>query len=89
MHFDTRVVNLIVDEYTSSDTDAGGGRDVVRQINTKITTPVAKFVAFHDEYHDVAVNVVGRFKTEAATLLHGTAYVKIEPWAGSRSVKAI
>lgn len=89
LHFDTRVVNLIVDEYTSSDTDAGGGRDVVRQINTKITTPVAKFVAFHDEYHDVAVNVVGRFKTEAATLLHGTAYVKIEPWAGSRSVKAI
>lgn len=86
LHFDNRVINLIVDEKTSSDTDAGGGRDVVRQINNMITTPVARFISFNPDYHNIGVNIVGQFKTDSASLLHGTARVKIEPWAGSRNV---
>ena len=86
LHFDSNVINLIVDEETSSDTDAGGGRDVVRQINAKITTPVAKFVVFHPQYKQVSVNVKGQFKADNVHLLHGRLHVEVEPWAGSRSI---
>ena len=86
LHFDPKIVNLIVDEYTSSDTDAGGGRDVVRQINAKVTTPVAKFVSFNPGYHDIMVGVEGTFKSQSLHLLHGKVHVVVHPWAGSRSL---
>lgn len=86
LHFDPKIVNLIVDEYTTSDADAGGGRDVVRQINAKVTTPVAKFVSFNPGYHDIMVGVTGTFKSQSLRLLHGKVRVVVSPWAGSRSV---
>lgn len=86
LHFDPKIINLIVDEYTSSDTDAGGGRDVVRQINAKVATPVAKFVSFNPGYHDIMVGVEGTFKSQSIHLRQGRVHVVVHPWGGSRSM---
>lgn len=84
IHYDSDVIKLIVDQDVSNDTDAGGGRDIVRQINSKIIVPTAKFVVFNSNYRDIAVDIRGRFKASDATLLHGDAYAVIVPWKGTR-----
>lgn len=84
IHYDSDVIKLIVDQDVSNDTDAGGGRDIVRQINSKIIVPTAKFVVFNSNYRDIAVDIRGRFKANDASLLHGDAYAVIVPWKGTR-----
>lgn len=84
IHYDSDVIKLIVDQDVSNDTDAGGGRDIVRQINSKIIVPTAKFVVFNPNYRDIAVDIRGRFKANDASLLHGDAYAVIVPWKGTR-----
>lgn len=84
IHYDSDVIKLIVDQDVSNDTDAGGGRDIVRQINSKIIVPTAKFVVFNPNYRDIAVDIRGRFKANDASLLHGDAYAIIVPWKGTR-----
>ena len=84
IHYDSDVIKLIVDQDISNDTDAGGGRDIVRQINSKIIVPTAKFVVFNSNYRDIAVDIRGRFKANDASLLHGDAYAVIVPWKGTR-----
>lgn len=84
IHYDSDVIKLIVDQDVSNDTDAGGGRDIVRQINSKIIVPTAKFVVFNSNYRDIAVDIRGRFKANDVSLLHGDAYAVIVPWKGTR-----
>ena len=84
IHYDSDVIKLIVDQDVSNDTDAGGGRDIVRQINSKIIVPTAKFVVFNPNYRDIAVDIRGRFKANDVSLLHGDAYAVIVPWKGTR-----
>ena len=84
IHYDSDVIKLIVDQDVNNDTDAGGGRDIVRQINSKIIVPTAKFVVFNPNYRDIAVDIRGRFKASDVTLLHGDAYAVIVPWKGTR-----
>lgn len=86
LHFDDRIIKMVVDENIRMDTNSGGGRDINRRVANMVTTPVARFIVFNPHVHDLAVNVAGKFWTDNLYDKVGSTHVEVNEWRGSRRV---
>lgn len=86
LHFDDRIIKMVVDENIRMDTNSGGGRDINRRVANMVTTPVARFIVFNPHVRDLAVNVAGKFWTDNLYDKVGSTHVEVNEWRGSRRV---
>ena len=86
LHFDDRIIKMVVDENVRMDTNSGGGRDINRRVANMVTTPVARFIVFNPHVRDLAVNVAGKFWTDNLYDKVGSTHVEVNEWRGSRRV---
>ena len=61
---DDRLVTYVVEDKTTSETDDGGARDVVRTITSAITTEVAIFVNENPFVKDIKIRIEGELAAE-------------------------
>ena len=78
--FDKRVINYIVLDKMTTDSDAGGARAVVSRIEREITTEISKFINKHPNYGEgrpMYIYVEGELASENKHKLETNAHVVV------------
>lgn len=74
---DGRVINYLVYDNLSTDSDAGGARQIVSKIEEDIVAPLARFLNEHPGEQGVGVIVVGELASENKNKRKSDAHIQI------------
>lgn len=72
-----KVVEYLVNDTLTTDSDSGGARRVIGSLETEVTTEVAKFINEHPKVTKIGVTIQGTMKNEDKKLLKSQARVAV------------
>ena len=80
--FDKNVINYIVREKMTTDSDAGGARAVISRVEREVVANVSRFINNIDrrqvKNHTIYVYVKGKMAVEDKSMLESDAYIKVD-----------
>ena len=74
---DAKLVQYLVEDRLSTDSDAGGARSVVSRIEKEVTTPLAKYINENPHVRYIGIRVRGDLKSDNKHQLKSKAYVEV------------
>lgn len=77
VRIDKRVIDYLVEDNLSTDSDSGGARVVVSKLESEVTTEVARFLNENEFVRRIAVKVEGQMAIENKNKLESEAYIKV------------
>ena len=77
VRIDKRVIDYLVEDNLSTDSDSGGARVVVSKLESEVTTEVARFLNENEFVRRIAVKVEGQMAIENKNKLESAAYIKV------------
>ena len=75
--FSSRVIGYIVYDEQSDDVNAGGARDIARQLSSDITSSVARYINYHPSVKRIGVGIKGTMQHEDETKRKSEAKVVV------------
>lgn len=72
-----KVIEYLVNDTLTTDSDSGGARRVIGSLETEVTTEVAKFINEHPKATKIGVTIQGTMKNEDKKLLKSQARVAV------------
>lgn len=85
LEFSSDVVDYIVLDNSTTDSDAGGARAVISKMEIKITSLVSAYINRHPKVRRLLVSIEGEMKCRNKNLLKSTAYVKVSEMGGGQA----
>lgn len=73
----TKVIDYLVEDNLSTDSDSGGARRVMSKLESELTTAVARYINKHPDISTVQVDVEGQMAFENKDQLESEAYIKV------------
>lgn len=75
-----KVVDYLVTDQLTTDSNAGGARAVMSQLETDVTTPIAAYINSHPFVTSIGVTVKGTMTAENKHMLKSQAHVVVGEW---------
>lgn len=72
-----RVIDYLVEDNLSTDSDSGGARRVMSKLESELTTAVARYINSHPDISVVTVDVEGQMAFENKDQLESEAYIRV------------
>lgn len=72
-----RVVDYLVEDSLTTDSDEGGARAVMSKLQSEVTTTIAAFINEFPEYRSISVRIEGELASENKRSRTSDAYVKV------------
>lgn len=73
----TKVIDYLVEDNLSTDSDSGGARRVMSKLESELTTAVARYLNKHPDISVVTADVEGQMAFENKDQLESEAYIKV------------
>ena len=72
-----RVIDYLVEDNLSTDSDSGGARRVMSKLESELTTAVARYINSHPDISVITVDVEGQMAFENKDQLESEAYIRV------------
>lgn len=72
-----RVIDYLVEDNLSTDSDSGGARRVMSKLESELTTAVARYINSHPDISVITVDVEGQMAFENKDQLESEAYIMV------------
>lgn len=73
----TRVIDYLVEDNLSTDSDSGGARRVMSKLESELTTAIARYINQHPDISVVTADVEGQMAFENKDQLESEAYIRV------------
>lgn len=73
----TKVIDYLVEDNLSTDSDSGGARRVMSKLESELTTAVSRYINRHPDIAVVTADVEGQMAFENKDQLESEAYIKV------------
>ena len=77
MHVGKRVVDYLILDSLTTDSDSGGARAVMSKLESEVTTNVASFINRYPEIRDISVDIKGELASENKRKVTSDAFVVV------------
>lgn len=73
----TKVIDYLVEDNLSTDSDSGGARRVMSKLESELTTAIARYINQHPDISVVTADVEGQMAFENKAQLESEAYIRV------------
>lgn len=73
----TKVIDYLVEDNLSTDSDSGGARRVMSKLESELTTAIARYINQHPDISVVTADVEGQMAFENKDQLESEAYIRV------------
>ena len=77
VNMDKNIVDYIVDENSDTESDSGGARIIVSNLESELTTAIARYINTYPEDKNIAATVVGEMASKNKNMLKSGAHIEI------------
>lgn len=77
MTYTDDVVDYLVDDTLTTDSDSGGARAIMNKLNSEVVASISEYINNHPGSKKIGVGIGGEMQSKNKNLLESSAYVKI------------